>query len=76
MKCQSCDKNKSRLHNVDSSLIKGMSLILCTDCKNKGFEPRHIIIIASASGIDVSRFVVDKLYEGDPLRANEVIHSL
>jgi hypothetical protein len=32
--------------------------------------------LASASGRDVKNFVVNKLYYGEPLQANEVIHSL
>lgn len=76
MTCQSCNMQKARLHSVESKLIPGMNLVLCTDCRNKNFEPRHVVILASASGRDVKDFVVNKLYHGDPLKANEVIHSL
>jgi hypothetical protein len=76
MNCQSCNLQKARVHSVESALITGMKLIICTDCRNKGFEPRHVVILASASGRDVKNFVVNKLYCGEPLQANEVIHSL
>jgi hypothetical protein len=76
MNCQSCNLQKARVHSVDSVLIPGMKLVLCTECRNKGLEPRHVVILASASGRDVKNFVVNKLYYGEPLQANEVIHSL
>ena len=76
MLCQSCRIQKSRLHAVESVLIPGMSLVLCTDCRNKGFEPRHVIIIAAASGRNAKRHIVERLYCGDDLTAQEVIHIL
>jgi hypothetical protein len=76
MNCQSCNVQKSRVHRVDSVLIPGIKLVMCTECRNKGFEPRHIVVLASASGQDVRNFVINKLYFGDPLQASEVIHSL
>jgi hypothetical protein len=76
MNCQSCNAQKARVHHVDSALVPGMKLVLCTDCRNRGFEPRHVVVLASASGRDVRNFVVNKLYYGDPLQACEVIHSL
>jgi hypothetical protein len=76
MLCQSCKIQKSRLHAVESSLIPGMSLVLCTECRNKSFEPRHVIIIAAASGRDVKKHIVERLYFGDDLTAQEVIHIL
>jgi hypothetical protein len=76
MVCQSCKIQKSRLHSVESALIKGMSLVLCTECRNRGFEPRHVIIIASASGRDVKKYIIDRLYFGEDLTAQEVIHIL
>lgn len=76
MVCQSCRIQKSRVHAVESSLIPGMSLVLCTECRNKDFEPRHVIIIASASGRDVKKHIVDRLYHGEDLTAQEVIHIL
>jgi len=76
MTCQSCKLQKSRLHSVDSNLIDGMSIVICTECKNRGFEPRHVIIIASASGKDVKKYVVEKLYHGEDLTAQEVVHIL
>lgn len=76
MNCQSCNLQKARVHSVDSVLVPGMKIILCTECRNSGFEPRHVVILASASGRDVKNFVVNKLYYGEPLQANEVIHSL
>lgn len=76
MKCQSCGQAKARVHTIESNLIKGMNLIMCTECKNKGFEPRFIIVLASASNIDISNYVANRLYHGDTLQAHEVIHSL
>jgi hypothetical protein len=53
-----------------------MKLVICTECKNNGFEPRHVVVLASASGRNVKDFVVNKLYYGESLQASEVIHSL
>jgi hypothetical protein len=76
MICQSCKIQKSRLHAVESILIPGMPLVMCTECRNRGFEPRHVIIIASASGRSVKKHIVERLYFGDDLTAQEVIHIL
>lgn len=74
MKCQCCGGLRKRLHGVDSSLIPGMKLMLCTDCKNAGREPRHIVVLAAASGIDVRDFVVKHRYCGKELTAREITH--
>ena len=73
MNCQSCKLQKARVHSVESSLIKGMVLVLCTECRNKGYEPRHIIVLAAASGADVRNYVKNSLYCGEPLQADEII---
>lgn len=73
MNCQSCKLQKARVHSVESNLIKGLTLVLCTECRNKGYEPRHVIILAAASGGDVRNHVKNSLYIGDPLQANEII---
>jgi len=76
MNCQSCNLQRARVHHVESVLIPGMKLVICTECKNNGFEPRHVVVLASASGRNVKDFVVNKLYYGESLQASEVIHSL
>lgn len=74
MKCQCCSEMRQRLHGVDSSLIPGMKLMLCTECKNAGREPRHIVVLAAASGTDVRDFVLARRYCGVELTAREITH--
>lgn len=74
MNCQCCGKPKARLHRKNSMLIESMELLLCTDCKNAGKEPRHMVVLAAASGIDVRDFVVKRLYCGEELTARDVMH--
>jgi protein-arginine kinase activator protein McsA len=74
MICQCCHSQKARLHNKDSELIPGTKILICTKCVNEGHEPRHNVILGSFSGRDVSKYVVDSLYCGKSLQANEVIH--
>lgn len=74
MICQCCKAQKARLQRVPSKLVKGMDSMLCSECRNKGMEPRHVVVLAAASGIDVREFVVKRLYCGAELSARDVMH--
>ena len=76
MICQCCKVQKARVHSLDSRLLNGNSVVLCTQCANSKHEPRHNIIIASYSRKDVSEYIVNNLYCGNRLSAQEVIHKL
>lgn len=73
MNCQCCNKQKSRVTAVDSGLVRGNRLLLCTDCRREGHEPRYFIIIAARSGKTIRDYVVRSRYCGEELSANEVI---
>jgi len=74
VKCQCCGEPKANPHVVDSTLMKGTKLRLCTNCKNKKHEPRYLVILASVSNIDVREFVVNHRYCGKELSAREITH--
>jgi hypothetical protein len=72
MKCQSCKYPKANLSKVNSKLLASIAIMICSDCKKRQFEPRHIIILAARSGVDVREYVVNRKYCGDELTAMEV----
>lgn len=74
MNCQCCSNAKARLSAVESKLIPGNKLMLCTDCKREGHEPRHFIIIAAHSGKQIRDYVKHTRYCGRLLEAHEVIN--
>jgi len=74
VKCQCCGSLRQRLHGVNSRLIPSMQLMLCTDCKNADKEPRHIVVLAAASGVDVREIVLKRQYCGRELTAREIVH--
>lgn len=71
--CQCCKHQKNALKGFNSSLIDGINIIICATCKNKGHEPRHIVVLAARSGADVTSFVRERKYCGKALEAAEVI---
>jgi hypothetical protein len=73
MNCQCCNKQKARITAQDSQLVKGNKLLLCTECRKAGHEPRYFVVIAARSGKNVREFVVGARYCGAELTANEVI---
>ena len=78
-RCQSCNKPKESLHNIESSLIKGVNLVMCKTCIDGKFEPRAFVIISIHQfGITKeSRSIIkDRRYYGEPIEAVEVIVNL
>lgn len=76
MKCQSCGKQKDHVSASKSTLIEGMSVIMCDTCRSKGYEPRHVIILAILGGWNESlakKFVAEKRYYGDEIKAVEIV---
>lgn len=75
--CASCRKMKYEVHGKKSELLPQINLLMCRRCIGKGYEPRHIIIAAArARGVAVaSRFIVEGLYEGDPILASDIVKS-
>lgn len=72
MKCSCCGGHRQNLHPVKSKLALGMNF-LCTTCKDSGHEPRHKIIIAGRSGMQISKFINFSRYCGAVIEAREVI---
>lgn len=73
MNCQCCGGDRARLHGVESAMVKGNKLLLCTDCKREGHEPRHLLIIGAHSGKQVRDYIKHNRYCGQQLAANEVM---
>lgn len=76
MKCQSCGKQKNDIVGSKSALIPAMNVIVCQACRSKGFEPRHIVILAALGGHNeqrTKRYIAEKRYYGDEIRASEIL---
>ncbi len=74
--CHSCDQPKFSLEPRKSK-VTGMDILICKTCIEKGFEPRHLLIIAYG-GSDLMRkkatkFIKDNLYVGDKIALTEVL---
>jgi hypothetical protein len=75
--CSSCKRQKYEVHGYDSVLVPGMKLLMCKTCMNKGFEPRHLIILAARSGglKAASPYIVNNRYIGDKILAQDILKS-
>lgn len=76
MKCQSCGKQKDRVSGSRSALIPDMNVIMCDVCRSKGYEPRHIVILAALGGHNekiTKRYIAEKRYHGEEIRATEIL---
>lgn len=75
MVCYSCGRPKSDLSPKKSSLLSGMSLLLCKNCIECKYEPRWIIILAGRkSGPEsVREYIVKNRYVGKEISASELI---
>lgn len=74
--CHSCDQPKFSLEPRKSK-VTGMDILICRTCIEKGFEPRHLLIIAYG-GTDqmrkkATKFIKDGLYIGDAIALTEVL---
>jgi hypothetical protein len=73
MKCQCCNQDRARLTAVPSELIANNKLMLCSDCRRQGHEPRYFVILAAQSGKQVRDYVKLVRYCGASLEAHEVL---
>ncbi len=74
MKCQSCGEQKSTLAPQKSTLMRDVVLIMCDQCRNAKFEPRHLIVLYGRSkGVEqVREFIVKRKYVGSEITAYEL----
>lgn len=75
--CQSCDENKHQLEKVNSELIPGYQLTICKTCKDKGYEPRYIVILAvnqfGTSNTKVRSAIKNHRYHGLDIPASDIV---
>lgn len=74
MICQACGKPKDTIAPRKSSILSNTTLLLCETCREKKFEPRHLVVIVGRSkGIDrVREQIVKHLYVGEDISAAEL----
>lgn len=76
--CTSCSRQRRNLKGRRSSVVKGQQIILCTECSEKGYEPRFLLIMAARQhGVDkIADFLLkDRYHQGDkgPILAKELL---
>ena len=73
--CASCRKPKYEVHGRDSALVPAIKILMCKTCIRRGYEPRHIIILAARSGKvrQATPFIVGHLYEGEAIVASDIL---
>lgn len=74
--CEVCGMQRAPglIHKVPSKLIKGMNLLMCDVCSEKGWEPRaHIIIVGRKYGYDrVRPWIKDRRYPGEEITVRQL----
>lgn len=77
MDCTVCQKQKAKLKPRKSKLMPNSVLWLCTDCLESRKEPRWAVIMVARDpeqGITVVRdYIIKHRYEGDKIRAEEIL---
>jgi len=75
MNCYSCNKQKNQLHPVNSTLLKGTSLLLCQTCSDLKYEPRWVIVMAGRQfGPEyVKEYILKRRYVGKLILAEDLI---
>lgn len=76
IRCVSCDKQKDKLHRVQSTVVESLELKLCAACSFDDYEPRWVIVLAARSGVNVDRvkeLVTNRKYYGDDIELREVL---
>ncbi len=74
--CHSCSQPK---HSLESrrSKVAGMDILICKTCIDKGYEPRHLLIIAYRSGEAMrkkaKKYIEDRKYVGEIIMLTEVL---
>jgi hypothetical protein len=74
--CNSCDQQKAILERRKSR-ITGMDIFICASCIEKGYEPRHLLIIGYHSSDPIKKraisLIKNHLYIGEPITLTEVL---
>lgn len=75
MNCNACGKQKKNLRAVESRSFPGRNFYACSSCRQEGYEPRYLIILAIRSGIrgGVEDVIREGCYIGDRILAEEVV---
>lgn len=75
MNCYSCGKSKNELHPCKSSLLDGVTTLMCQTCIDSKFEPRWVVVLAGRTfgSTHVRDFIVKRRYVGKEIFANELI---
>lgn len=75
MICYSCGKTKNELHPCKSSLLDGVTILMCQTCIESKFEPRWVVVLAGRTfgSNHVRDFIVKRRYIGKEIFANELI---
>lgn len=74
LNCSICKQPKNELTPKKSKLLPA-ELLACKTCIGKGWEPRHIVIIAgrSAGADKVKEYIKKHLYPGEEITAQELM---
>lgn len=74
--CNSCDQQKASLERKRSK-ITGMEIMICATCVERGFEPRHLLIIGYHSSEPIRKkaitLIKNHLYVGETIALTEVL---
>lgn len=75
MNCVCCGKQRQSIEPVKSRLLPSVTLLMCNECREAKYEPRHIVVITARSkGIETVReFINKRLYCGQDITAEEII---
>lgn len=71
--CQCCKQSKAKVSARRSELIGSMNVIMCAACDRAEHEPRHIVVLAAKSHVNVADYVKSRRYCGKSLEAVEVV---
>lgn len=75
MVCSSCNKQKNTLTPKKSSIVHGVTLLMCQSCLENSYEPRWAIILGGRQKgpESVRDYVLKRRYLGDTISAEELI---
>ena len=75
--CQVCrvQRKPGNIHSRESKLLKGHKILVCNLCEQRGYEPRHLIIlIGRKEGYkSVLEYIEGNRYVGAPITAKELL---
>lgn len=74
MLCHSCGKQRGTVGPKKSALIPNVTLMLCETCREKRYEPRHLIVVVGRSygAAKVREYILKRLYVGEEITAVEL----